>query len=99
MAPARRSFMSRWRWAAVASLLTVALAAAPAHGLIKKLIHLRDVVSSYPMIFEARVEKVYPEKPAAALKVSETLKGKIPFEQVPANLSGDAEAQKEKQSE
>ena len=90
--------MPRWKWATVASLLIVLLAVPPVAALIKQLTPLRYVVADYPMIFVARVEKVHPEKPAAILKVSDTLKGKIPFEQMPVNLAGDAEAQKEKQS-
>ncbi|MFL5342850.1 MAG: PQQ-binding-like beta-propeller repeat protein [Gemmataceae bacterium] len=88
--------MPRWKWAAV--VFALALLAPAAHGLIKDLTKLRDVVASYPVIFVARVEKVHPDKPAAVLKVADQLKGKMPFQQLNVNLTGDAEAVKEKQA-
>src|SRR5947208_1170324 len=81
--------MPRRNWAPAVSLLALALLTPGAHGLFDRPIPLREVLASEPMIFVVRVEKFYPEKPAAILKVTESLKGKAPFEQLPVNLTTD----------
>ena len=42
----------------------------------------------------AKVEKLYPEKPAMLLNVEDDLKGKLPFRKLPVHLKGDTEANK-----
>src|SRR5262245_26139191 len=75
----------------VASLLLVP---ATTHALILRLTPLGDVLKEGQYICVANVEKLYPEKPAAVLVVTEDLKGKLPFRRLPVNLAGDAEGKK-----
>jgi hypothetical protein len=49
---------------------------------------------AYPHIFMVKVEKFLPDKPAMMLKVEENLKGKMPFEKLPVNLTADDEGKK-----
>ena len=82
--------MHRLSLAAV-GLLVVAL---PAPAVILKLTPLKEVLDGEQLIFVATVEKLDPDKPAVVLKVAEKLKGEAPFETLPVNLTGDAEAKK-----
>ncbi|MBX9583595.1 MAG: PQQ-binding-like beta-propeller repeat protein [Gemmataceae bacterium] len=76
------------------ALLALLLFAASAPAVILKLTPLKDVLDGEQLIFVATVEKLDPEKPAVVLKFAEKLKGDVPFEALPVNLSGDAEAKK-----
>jgi outer membrane protein assembly factor BamB len=90
--------MSRW----MGIPLTIACAlllTAGARAVIKNLIPLRDVVASEQMIFLAKVDKLDPARPAVVFTSGEALKGKVPFERMPVNMTGDAEATREKHTE
>jgi outer membrane protein assembly factor BamB len=91
--------MSRWIRALLPALPALLLLATPAAAVIKNLIPLRTVVSGEQMIFEAKVEKLDPSRPAAFFVPSEALKGKVPFKRLAVNMAGDAEAQREKHTE
>ena len=81
----------RLRLAAVFALL---LTAFPAPAVILKLVPLKEVLEKEELIFVASVDKVDPDKPAVVFKFEEKLKGEIPFEKIPVNLTGDTEAKK-----
>ena len=65
-----------------------------AFAVIQAVLPLRDCVKQADYLFIAKVEAYYPDKPAMVLKVEEQLRGKAPFEKIPVNLKGDAEAEK-----
>jgi hypothetical protein len=86
--------MSSWRPTPLWSLL-IALIATPAlFAVITALLPLQDVVRGSQYIVYAKVEKLYPDKLAMLLSVTEDLKGKIPFRKLPVDLKGDSEAGK-----
>jgi outer membrane protein assembly factor BamB len=88
--------MTRWIGAA-ATALAVALAAAhPAGALVKNITPLKAVLAYEEFIFVAKVDKLYPEKPALVLGAGESLKGRAPFDRMPVNLTGDKYGQSEK---
>ncbi|MBX9626380.1 MAG: PQQ-binding-like beta-propeller repeat protein [Gemmataceae bacterium] len=76
------------------ALLGVLLLATSAPAVILKLTPLKDVLDGEQLIFVATVDKLDPDKPAVVLKFAEKLKGEAPFETLPVNLTGDAEAKK-----
>src|SRR5262245_45403031 len=80
----------------LAALAALALFASLAHGVIKVLTPLKSFVADSQFIVVAKVDKLYPEKPALILTVSDDLKGKLPYRRLPINLVGDSEAKKEK---
>ena len=81
----RRLFLS------VFALLT---ATAAAFAVIMALLPLQTIIRSSQYIVVAKVDKLYPEKPAMLLAVDEDLKGKLPFRKLPVHLKGDTEADK-----
>src|SRR5260221_800877 len=87
--------MSRWMGIPLA-LACALLLTAGACAVIKNVIPLRDVVASEQMILVAKVDKIDPERPSVIFTVGEALKGKPPFERMPVNMTGDAEAKREK---
>lgn len=91
--PAPRPFL------AAASLLTLLLLAVPAPAVIIKLVPLKEVLEGEELIFTAAVDSVAPEKPAVVFKLDQKLKGEAPFDRMPVNLVGDAEAKKDKHTE
>jgi hypothetical protein len=76
-------------------LAALLLVASPAPAVIKKLVPLKEVLSSEEFIFVAEVEKVDPGKPSVVFTFAEHLKGKAPFERMPVNLTGDHFAKKD----
>lgn len=79
---------------AVSLLFLLALNAGPirpAHAVIQVLMPLRSVLDDSEWIVMAKVERMDPEKPAAVLTVTESLKGRSPFTRLPVNLTGDKE--------
>ena len=71
------------------------LVATPAiFAVIMALLPLQTVIRSSQFIVVAKVEKLFPEKPAMLLNVEDDLKGKLPFRKVPVHLKGDSEANK-----
>jgi outer membrane protein assembly factor BamB len=71
------------------------LAALPAPAVILKLTPLKDVLEGEELIFVASVDSVSPEKPAVVFTFDQKLKGDAPFDRLPVNLTGDAEAKKD----
>lgn len=83
-----------------AALLANLLFAVPAPAVILKLVPLKEVLDREQHIFVASVEAVAPEKPAVVFKVEDKLKGEtVPFEKMVVNLTGDAEAKKDKHTQ
>ena len=76
------------------ALTALLLATASASAVIKKLTHLDEVLESQKYIFVAAVEKVDPDKPSAIFTVEKVIKGKLPFERLPVNMTGDDDAKK-----
>ena len=79
----------------LSALVVLLLASLSADAVIMKLTPLAEVLESEQFILVAAIEKTDPDKPAAILKVEKALKGKPPFERIPINMTGDAEAQKQ----
>jgi len=71
-----------------------------ADAVIMKIVSLREAIDGHPHIFVATVDKLDPERPAVILitKEADALKGKTPFERLPINLTGDADAKKGEQT-
>ncbi len=68
-----------------------------AQAVITKLTPLAEVLESEQYIFTAKVEKLdpdNPERPTAIFRRDKNLKGEAPFERIPVNMTGDAEAKK-----
>jgi outer membrane protein assembly factor BamB len=65
-----------------------------ADALITRLSPLSGFISESTFIFTAKVDAVDPDKPSLVLTFDENLKGKFPFQRLPINLKGDAEAEK-----
>jgi outer membrane protein assembly factor BamB len=78
-------------------LLAALLAAGSADAKITTKVTLDDLVKQMPVIFTAKVADVLPDKPGMILVPADKLRGDFPFDRVPVNLTGDAEAIKEKQ--
>ena len=84
---ARRSSLTALL-ATLFSLLTINIA----YAVIQVLIPLQQLIEKdADLIFIAKVERLDPEKPALMLTVTEKLKGEVPFERLPVNLTGDKE--------
>jgi outer membrane protein assembly factor BamB len=77
-----------------AALMIAAFTAATAAAVIMKLTPLAEVLETEDFIFVAKVDKVDPDKPSATFKLDKNLKGEAPFERIPVNMTGNAEAQK-----
>ncbi len=76
-------------------LAALLLVASPALAVIKKLVPLKEVLTSEEYIFVAEVDKIDPDKPSVVFTFVEHLKGKAPFERMPVNLTGDNFAKKD----
>jgi outer membrane protein assembly factor BamB len=83
----------------IAGLLAVPFLCAPARAVIKNIVPLRSVIAGEQMIFMAKVDKIDPSRPAIVFTAGEALKGKISFGRMPVNMTGDAEAKREKHTE
>lgn len=88
-----------WIWAGGLILITLVGLGGPAWGIITRLTPLRDVLAENRFIAVARVEKVDPGRPATILTVEEDLKGKLPYRRLPVNLTGDADAKKDRHTD
>lgn len=71
----------------------------PACAVITALIPMSDIVEKEQFIFVAKVGEILPDKPAMVLIPAGNLKGEVPFDRMPINLAGDAEAKKGKHTE
>jgi outer membrane protein assembly factor BamB len=72
----------------------LALSAGPARAVIMKLTPLAEVLETEDYIFVGVVDKLDPEKPSVVFTVQKNLKGEAPFERLPVNMTGNAEAKK-----
>ena len=82
----------RPRSAAVVLLLLTAL---PAPALITVVPSLKSVIEAEQLIFTVAVDRIEPDKPGVVFKLEDKLKGEVPFERFPVNLTGDDEAKKD----
>jgi outer membrane protein assembly factor BamB len=76
------------------ALVLLTLTATPVGAVIMKLTPLAEVLETEDFIFVGTVDKVDPQKPSAVFKLEKNLKGEAPFERLPVNMTGNAEAQK-----
>jgi outer membrane protein assembly factor BamB len=66
-----------------------------AHAVITATLPLSKLLKEHDFIFAVKVEVLYPEKPGVVLVVDEQFKGKVPFQKLAINLTGDSEAKKD----
>jgi outer membrane protein assembly factor BamB len=78
------------------AILGILLSAAASEALITRPPSLAQAMKENQFILLAKVDQLFPEKPAVVLVVQEDLKGKASFRRLPVNLTGDAEAEKYK---
>src|SRR5437588_2454338 len=90
-----RLMRSGKRWAEVLVAAVLLLLGFRAHAVITRLTPLREVLNSEQLIFTVKVEKIDADKPAVMLRLDNTLKGQVPFQKLPVNLTGDSEGQRE----
>jgi outer membrane protein assembly factor BamB len=86
----------RWRglWAGGVVLgIWIFLAYGPALAVIKNPPRLSQVLAE-KFIFQVKVARIDPEKPALVLEVEEVLKGDVPFKRLPVVLTGDSDGKK-----
>ena len=83
----------RFVWFVVSTILVLVVAPS-AHAVIMALLPLQQVIRDSQFIVFAKVERMYPDKPAMLLTVEEDLKGKLPFRKLPVHLKGGPEAEK-----
>lgn len=62
-----------------------------AYAFIQAKFPLQSLLDSSDYILLAKVERLDPTKPAAVLTVERSLKGEVPFQRIPINLTGDKE--------
>ncbi|HEV3117066.1 MAG TPA: PQQ-binding-like beta-propeller repeat protein, partial [Gemmataceae bacterium] len=84
-----------WARLGVFAVTALLLTLPRADAVITRLTPLREVLNSEQLIFSVKVDQLDPDKPSVTLKLDETLKGKVPFEKLPINLTGDSEGQRE----
>src|SRR5262249_29614764 len=87
--------MRRLTWAGGVILGLVLFLCGEARGVIIALTPLSKVLKEHSFIFTAKVDTLHPEKPGVVLLVDEQLKGKVQFQKLAINLTGDAEAKKD----
>ena len=74
-------------WIRLLAVTVILLAAGGAHAVITAPPSLEAVLKQYPLIVVAKVEKLYPEKPAMMLAIAEDLKGKSSFGKLPVSCA------------
>ncbi len=74
--------------------VTMLILAPMAFSVIKALTPLRTFIKDAQYIAVAKVDSLYPDKPAMVLLVQDDVKGKLPFRKLPIHLKGDTEAEK-----
>src|SRR5580704_1068953 len=87
------AFRTRFTFALLAFTL-LALTAGRASAVIMKLTPLAEVLETEDFIFVGTVDKIDVAKPSVTFKLEKNLKGEAPFERIPVNMTGNAEAQK-----
>jgi outer membrane protein assembly factor BamB len=90
--------VSKRRFAGAGCLAIVGvlvLAISPARAVIEAPMPLEAFVQKQAeFIFNAKVDKLDPEKPSVVLEAGEAIKGKFPINRLPINLTGDTYAKK-----
>ena len=86
--------MPRLAWP---TLLALLVWANPANAKVTAPVTLEQILDGQSMIFTAKIVEFLPDKPGMVLAPVDNLKGKFPFDRIPVNLTGDKEAQDEKQ--
>lgn len=72
------------------------LASGVAAAALSRPIPLKDVIAQEEIILTAEVTAREPDRPAVTLVVKDTLKGKAPADKLLVNMTGDADAAKDK---
>src|SRR5262245_12611140 len=57
-------------------------------------LELKKILADSQYVVVAKVDQLYPEKPAMILTVDDDLKGKATLRRLPINMKGDKEAEK-----
>ena len=70
------------------------LSAGSARAVIMKLTPLAEVLETEDYIFVGVADKIDPDKPSVIFKLEKNLKGESPFDRMPVNMTGNAEAKK-----
>lgn len=83
-------------WIRFLAVVAVLGTANSAFAVITALTPLKNFLADAQFIVVAKVEKLYTDKPALMLTVTEDLKGKAPFRKLPINLTADNDSKKEK---
>lgn len=89
--------MTHFRRFAALAALALLLLSTTAQAVITKLTPLAEVLESDQYIFVAKVDKLDPDnkdRPTATFKLEKKLKGDVPFDRIPVNMTGDDEAKK-----
>src|SRR5580698_885354 len=76
------------------ALALLALTAGQAGAVIMKLTPLAEVLETEDFIFVGVADKIDAAKPSVTFKFEKNLKGEAPFERLPVNMTGNAEAVK-----
>src|SRR5580704_7857991 len=87
------AFRTRFTFALLAFTL-LALSANYASAVIMKLTPLAEVLETEDFIFVGVADKIDASKPSVTFKFEKNLKGEAPFERLPVNMTGNAEAVK-----
>lgn len=78
----------------LAALVVLAGAVGIGEAVIMAPLELRKILGDSQYVVVAKVEQLFPEKPAMVLTVADDLKGKSTLRRLPINLKGDKEAEK-----
>ena len=76
------------------ALAALLVAAGPAPAVITALTPLAQIIENDDYIFVAAIDAVDPARPSAVFKVEKKLKGAPPYDRIPVNMTGNAEAKK-----
>ena len=84
-----------WRLSRILAVATVVgLCPLLAWAVITAPTSLKAYIATNKNIVMAKVDKLYPEKPAVVLTVEEDLKGKLPYRRLAVRFEGDSDAKK-----
>lgn len=78
-------------------ILALLLCAPGAEAKFTSEVTLEQLVKNMPVIFTAKLTEFLPDKPGMVLSPVDRLHGDFKFDRVPVNLTGDAEAAKDKE--
>lgn len=77
------------RWIAIIVGVLFCVAVPSAQAFIQNLFPLQEFIDDSDFLFTATIEKIDAAKPSAVLIVKDHLKGEVPFQRIPINLTGD----------